>query len=308
MWLIKMSVSLRFDGKVVVVTGAGAGIGKQYALEFAKRGAKVVVNDLGGSVTGEGKSGKAADDVVAEIKSLGGEAAANYDSVEDGEKIITTAVQAFGRVDVIINNAGILRDASMVKMTPDQWDIVMKVHMKGPFSVTRAAWNYMRKQKFGRIINTSSGSGVYGNFGQANYGAAKLGIHGFTNVLAREGEKYNIFTNSIIPVAASRMTQDLFTPEMLELLKPEKIVPLVVFLAHESCKENGGLFEAAGGWYNRLRWQRSEGAFIRGNVKAEDVQKEWTKVNDFSRKSDYPAEPNATMRRLLELNETSPKI
>ena len=197
---------LRFDNRVVLVTGAGNGLGREYALFFASRGAKVVVNDLGGSHTGTGASSRAADLVVEEIKAKGGQAVANYDSVEFGEKIIDTAVKTFGRIDVVINNAGILRDISFQKMSELDWDLIMKVHMKGAFSVTIAAWNIMREQGYGRIINTCSSSGLYGSFGQANYSAAKLGLHGLTLTLAKEGEKRNILINSIAPYAASRMT------------------------------------------------------------------------------------------------------
>lgn len=171
---------LRFDGKVAIVTGAGAGIGRHYALYLASRGAKVVVNDLGGSFKGEGANSKAADLVVEEIKKAGGIAVGNYDSVEFGEKIVKTAVDAFGTVDIVINNAGILRDVSFQKMTDLDWDLIMKVHLKGTFSVTRAAWNIMREKGYGRIVNTSSSSGLFGAFGQANYSTAKMGIHGFS--------------------------------------------------------------------------------------------------------------------------------
>ena len=205
-----MSPKLRFDGKVVIVTGAGGGLGREYALEFASRGASVVVNDLGGNHTGLGYSTKAADVVVEEIKAKGGKAVANYDSVEFGEKIVKTAVDAFGKVDVLINNAGILRDVSFLKMKDEDWDLIMKVHMKGAYSCTKAVWNIMREQGYGRIINTSSGSGLYGSFGQSNYSAAKLGLHGLTMSLAKEGEKRNVRVNSIAPVAASRSKKNKF--------------------------------------------------------------------------------------------------
>nr|MBA3503705.1 SDR family NAD(P)-dependent oxidoreductase [Deltaproteobacteria bacterium] len=179
-----MSKELRFDGKVALVTGAGGGLGRSHALLLASRGAKVVVNDLGGSFTGEGKSASAADKVVDEIKAAGGQAVANYDSVEDGDKIIKTAIDAFGGIDIVINNAGILRDVSFQKMTQQDWDLVYKVHVLGAMKVTHAAWNHMRDKGYGRIINTASAAGIYGNFGQANYAMAKLGIHGFTQTLA----------------------------------------------------------------------------------------------------------------------------
>lgn len=246
---------MRFDNKVVVVTGAGMGLGRQYALFFASRGAKVVVNDLGGDMKGQSQDGsRTADKVVEEIKQMGGQAVANYDSVEFGDKIIETAMKAFNRVDVVINNAGILRDVSMSKMTDLDWDLIMKVHLKGTFSTTRAAWNVMKKQGFGRIVNTSSSSGLYGSFGQANYAAAKLGIHGFTMTLAKEGEKYNIRANSIAPVAASRMTETVLPPQALEMLKTEYVVPLVAYLAHDSCEETGSIFEVAAGYCAKLRW------------------------------------------------------
>ena len=203
----EMTKELRFDGKVAIVTGAGGGLGRSHALLLASRGAKVVVNDLGGSFTGEGKSASAADKVVAEIKEKGGEAVANYNSVEDGDQIVKTAIDTWGRIDILINNAGILRDVSFQKMTQADWDLVYKVHVLGTFKVTHAAWNYMRDQGYGRIINTSSAAGIYGNFGQANYSMAKLGIHGFTQTLAAEGRKRNIIVNTIAPIAGSRMTE-----------------------------------------------------------------------------------------------------
>lgn len=245
---------LRFDNRVVIVTGAGNGIGRDYALFFAARGAKVVVNDLGGGLAGAGASTKAADLVVEEIKSKGGLAVANYDSVEFGDKIVDTAIKTFGRIDIIINNAGILRDISFQKMSELDWDLVHKVHMKGAFTVTRAAWNYMREQGYGRIINTCSSSGLYGSFGQANYSAAKLGLHGLTLTLAKEGEKRNVRVNSIAPYAASRMTATAFPPDVLDHLKPDYVVPFVGYLVHESCEENGSVFEIGVGFVAKLRY------------------------------------------------------
>ena len=199
--------NLRFDNKVVVISGAGNGLGKVYALDFAKKGAKVVVNDLGGKTDGSGGGSKAADLVVAEINKAGGQAVASYDSVVDGAKIIKTALDAFGRVDVVINNAGILRDVAFAKMKDADWDLLYQVHLKGSYALTKAAWNVMREQKFGRIINVASAAGIYGNFGQAQYSAFKLGLVGLANTLALEGAKANIHTNTIAPLAASRMTE-----------------------------------------------------------------------------------------------------
>lgn len=225
-------MSIRFDGKVVVITGAGGGIGKVYALFFASRGAKVVVNDLGTSHKGDGNNANAADKVVDEIKAKGGQAVANYDSVEFGDKIIKTAVDAFGRVDIVINNAGILRDISFQKMKDLDWNLIFKVHVFGAYSVTKAAWNIMREQGYGRIINTASAAGLFGSFGQVNYSAAKLALHGFTQALAREGEKKNIRVNTIAPLAASRMLETVMPPDILKTVQPELVVPLVAYLCH----------------------------------------------------------------------------
>ncbi len=236
-----MSKDLRFDGKVVIVTGAGNGLGRSHALALGARGAKVVVNDLGGSHTGDGKSATAADKVVSEIKAAGGQAVANYDSVEDGDAIIKTAVDAFGRVDVLINNAGILRDVSFQKMTEADWDLVYRVHVRGAFKTSFAAWPVMREQKYGRIIFTASAAGIYGNFGQANYSMAKLGLVGLGNTLAIEGKKNNVIVNTIAPIAGSRMTETVLPPDLLEALKVEYVTALVVKLCHESHDDGGGL-------------------------------------------------------------------
>lgn len=226
---------IRFDGKVAIVTGAGNGLGRQYALLLASRGAKVVVNDLGGSVFGtdEKNAKHAADAVVDEIKAAGGQAVANKDSVEFGDKIVKTAVDAFGTVDIVINNAGILRDSSFQKMKDLDWDLIMKVHLKGAFSVTRAAWNIMREKNYGRIVNTGSSSGIYGSFGQVNYATAKLGLWGFTQSLAREGLKRNIRVNCIAPLAGTRMTATVMPKEVLDALKPDFVAPFTTWLCSE---------------------------------------------------------------------------
>jgi NAD(P)-dependent dehydrogenase (short-subunit alcohol dehydrogenase family) len=245
---------LGFDGKVAIITGAGGGLGRSHALELAKRGALVVVNDLGGSVDGQGGSHTAAQKVVDEIKAAGGEAVANYDSVatpEGGQSIVKTAVDSFGRVDIIINNAGILRDTSFKNMTKEQLEPVLDVHLKGAFFVTQPAWQLMRDQGYGRIVNTSSGAGVFGNFGQANYGAAKMGLVGLTRVLAVEGAKNNIKVNAIAPVAKTRMTEELLGP-VADKLGPEFVTPLVTYLAHESVPVSGEVYSVGGGRVARV--------------------------------------------------------
>jgi NAD(P)-dependent dehydrogenase (short-subunit alcohol dehydrogenase family) len=268
----KMSAQpIRFDKKVVVITGSGRGLGRAYALYFASRGAKVVVNDTGCSTSGSGFDKTVADYVVSEIIKNGGEAIANYDSVEFGEKIINMALENYGKVDILINNAGILRDRSMVKMTTDDFDTIIKVHLKGTFACTKAAWDSMRKQNYGRIVNTASPAGLYGNFGQANYSAAKLGIHGLTQTLAIEGEKRNIRVNTIAPLAATRMTEGIFPAEILDVLKPEHVVPIVAYLSHDSCLETGSIMEVAGGFVARNRWQRAGGAMMDLPFSAEDI-------------------------------------
>ncbi|KAM9476273.1 peroxisomal multifunctional enzyme type 2 [Clarias gariepinus] len=280
-----MSAPLSFARKVVLVTGAGGGLGREYALAFGERGAAVVVNDLGGDAKGGGKSSAAADRVVEEIKAKGGRAVANYDSVEDGEKLIQTALDAFGRLDILINNAGILRDRSFARTSDLDWDLIHRVHLRGSFLVTRAAWNHMKNQKFGRIIMTSSASGIYGNFGQANYSAAKLGLLGLANTLAIEGQKYNIHCNTIAPTAGSRLTQSIMPPDLVESLKAEYVAPLVLWLCHDQCQENGGLFEVGAGWISKLRWERTLGSIVRHknqSMSPEDVRDKWDQICDFT--------------------------
>jgi NAD(P)-dependent dehydrogenase (short-subunit alcohol dehydrogenase family)/acyl dehydratase/putative sterol carrier protein len=246
---------IRFDGRVAIVTGAGGGLGRDYALELAKRGAKVVVNDLGGprDGAGEGSAGPA-DRVVEEIKGLGGEAVASYDSVstpQGGEAIVNKAVESFGRVDILINNAGILRDRTLLKMEPAEWNAVMAVHLDGAYNVTRPAFLKMRENGYGRIIFTTSAAGLHGNFGQSNYSAAKLGLVGLMNTLKLEGEKHGIKVNTVAPLAATRLTEDILPPDLAERLKPEFITPLVVYLCSEQCPVTGGIYNAGMGYYGR---------------------------------------------------------
>ena len=243
--------------------------------------------------------------VVEEIRKAGGKAVANYDSVENGEKIVETAMKAFGRVDVLINNAGILRDISFKNLKDQDWDLIMKVHVKGSYKCARACWPIFRKQKYGRVINTASAAGLFGSFGQANYSAAKLAMVGFTETLAKEGFKYNILCNVIAPIAASRMTETVMPPDVLASLKPEWVVPLVGVLVHRSNKETGGIFEVGGGHVAKLRWERSSGLLL----KADDsytpsaILRQWDKVLDFSRPQ-YPSGPN----NFMDLLEDSMKM
>ena len=250
-----MAADLGYDGKVAIITGAGGGLGRQHALLLASRGARIVVNDLGGSVAG-GDSGSdtPAQSVVKEIEALGGEAVANADSVatpEGGEAIVQSAIDAFGQVDIVINNAGILRDKTFHNMTPDLVDPVIDVHLRGAFNVTMPAWKRMREQGYGRVVNTTSGSGLFGNFGQANYAAAKMGLVGLTRTLANEGVKYNVKANAIAPIAFTRMTEDIM-PGMEEKLEPSKVSPLVAWLVHEDCPATGEVFSVAGGYVAKV--------------------------------------------------------
>lgn len=298
-----MATALRFDGRVVVVTGAGSGLGRVYALEFAKRGAKVVVNDLGGSRTGVGANSLAADKVVEEIRAAGGQAVADYNSAEEGAKVIQTAIDNYGRVDVVVNNAGILRDVTLLKMTEQDWDLVYRVHVKGTYSSTKAAWPYFRKQQYGRVVNTSSDAGLFGNFGQTNYSSAKMGIQGFTLAAAKEGIRANIKLNVISPSAASRMTQDVFTPEVSALYGPDKVVQLVILLAHESVPVTGSIFETGGGMTTMLRWQRSKGYLFMDPFQAEDLLQHWEEMSNFEEGVDYPTEPFDTLGKYMNIRE-----
>ncbi|MCY1332382.1 putative short-chain type dehydrogenase/reductase [compost metagenome] len=295
-----MSDALRFDDKVVIVTGAGGGLGRAHALLFARHGAKVVVNDLGGSTHGEGASASAADRVVAEIRAAGGTAVANHDSVTDGENIVRSAIEAFGRVDVVVNNAGILRDKTFHKMDDADWDLVYKVHVEGAYKVTRAAWPFMREQGYGRVIFTSSTSGIYGNFGQSNYGMAKLGLYGLTRTLALEGGKSNILVNAIAPTGGTRMTEGLIPPQVFEQLKPELVSPLVVYLGSEACRETSGLFEVGGGWIGKVRWERSLGVGFdpRAGFDAADVAENWARICDFEGAA-HPADNVEALREMM---------
>lgn len=276
-----MTEALGFDGKVAIITGAGGGLGRQHALLMASRGALVVVNDLGGAVDGTGSDKGAADKVVDEIKALGGEAVADTNSVataEGGEAIVQSALDAFGTVDIVINNAGILRDKAFHNMDESLVDPVFDVHLKGAFNVTGPAFRVMREKGYGRIVSTSSAAGIFGNFGQANYGAAKMGLVGFTRVLAVEGARFNIAANAIAPIALTRMTEDLLG-DLGQKLQPDYVAPLVTFLAHESCDATGRVFSVGGGRVAEVFIGECQG-FTDANLSPESVRDNWSTICD----------------------------
>ena len=263
---------LGYDGKVAIITGAGGGLGRQHALLLARRGALVVVNDLGGAVDGTGANVGAAQKVVDEITAAGGEAVADTNSVatpEGGAAIVQSAIDAFGRVDIVINNAGILRDKSFHNMGSDLVDPVLDVHLRGAFHVTQPAWVRMREQGYGRIVSTSSAAGIFGNFGQANYGAAKMGLVGFTNVLAVEGAKYNIKVNAIAPLALTRMTENIMGG-LGDKLDPALVTPVVAWLVHEDCPVTGEVYSVGGGRVARVFIGEAPG-YYKADLTPEDV-------------------------------------
>jgi NAD(P)-dependent dehydrogenase (short-subunit alcohol dehydrogenase family)/acyl dehydratase/putative sterol carrier protein len=257
---------IRFDDRVAIVTGAGAGLGRIYSIELARRGARVVVNDLGGNRDGAGEgSFGPADKVVEEIRAMGGEAVANYDSVatsEGGRGIVNTALEAFGRLDILINNAGILRDRSLAKMEPEDWDAVMSVHLDGAYNVSRPAFSTMRENRYGRIVVITSASGLNGNFGQTNYSAAKMALIGFMNTLKLEGEKHGIKVNAVAPIAATRLTEELLPPDLSEKMKPDFVAPLVLLLCSEECRVSGRVYSAGMGYYSRVGLVTGPGTVI----------------------------------------------
>ncbi len=277
-----MTISL--EGRVAIVTGAGGGLGRCHALELARRGAKVVVNDLGGAVDGTGGSSEAAGRVVAEIEAAGGMAIANGGSVSDpagARSMVADAMGAWGRVDILINNAGILRDKSFTKMSIEDFRAVLDVHLMGSMYCTKEVWPIMREQNYGRIVMTTSPSGLYGNFGQTNYGAAKLGLVGFMNTLKIEGAKNNIHTNAIAPVAATRMTESLMPEEALKRLGPELVTPAVVFLCSDDAP-NGVVLQAAGGRYSVACIVENAGVDLGVDATADDVASSYAQISDLT--------------------------
>jgi len=283
-------MSIRFDGKVAIVTGAGGGLGRSHALELARRGAKVVINDLGGSRDGTGGSSDAANKVVAEIKALGGEAIANGASVTDDAGVahlVQQTMDAYGRIDILINNAGILRDKSFSKMTMEDFQLVVDVHLMGTVKPTKAVWEIMKAQNYGRIVVTASSTGLYGNFGQTNYGAAKLAVVGFINTLKLEGQKNNIRCNALAPVAYTRMTSDLMPPESEAMLTPESVSPGVMYLVSEDAP-TGMILCAGAGVFAATRMEEAEGIYLgRDGLTAEKVAENWGKITDFSNATPY---------------------
>jgi NAD(P)-dependent dehydrogenase (short-subunit alcohol dehydrogenase family) len=274
---------IRFDGQVAIVTGAGGGLGKQHALELARRGAKVVINDLGGSMDGSGGNSAAAEAVVAEIIAAGGEAIANGASVTDDAGVagmVEQVMAKWGRIDILIANAGILRDKSFSKMEVADFEAVMNVHLMGTMKPVKAIWEIMKAQNYGRIVVTTSSSGLYGNFGQSNYGAAKLALVGFMNTLKIEGMKNNIKVNAISPVAATRMTENLMPQQMLDLLKPEYVTPGVMYLVSEDAP-TGTILAAGAGVFAVAKIYETEGVFLKeGGISAEEVRDNWARITD----------------------------
>ncbi len=291
---IEAESRIGFDDRVAIVTGAGGGLGRAYALELARRGARVVINDLGGAQDGSGQgSQRPVDQVVAEIKQSGGEAVANYDDVataEGGENIVKTALDAFGRLDILINNAGILRDKSFLKMEPENWKAVLDVHLNGAYYVTRPAMAAMKTNGYGRIVMTTSAAGLYGNFGQTNYSAAKTALLGLMNTLKLESMKYNIHINTIAPIAASRLTEDVMPPDLFEKSKPEFVVPLVMVLCSEACQQSGEVFNCGMGYFNRAAILTGPAVQLgdRDNPPTpEQIHENWKKINSLDGAQEY---------------------
>jgi NAD(P)-dependent dehydrogenase (short-subunit alcohol dehydrogenase family) len=271
--------------RVVVVTGAGGGLGREYALTLAREGASVVVNDLGGARDGTGSGSAMADQVVAEIKEAGGRAIANYDSVAEpagADSIVKTALDEFGAIHGVVSNAGILRDGTFHKMPFENWDAVLKVHLYGGYNVIRAAWPHFREQSFGRVVVATSTSGLFGNFGQANYSAAKLGLVGLINTLAQEGAKYNIKANALAPIAATRMTQDILPPEVFEKLTPEYVAPVLACLCSEEVPDTASVFIVGGGKVQRAALFQNDGVTFSGVPSVDEVAARWNEIDDLS--------------------------
>ncbi|MFE3056941.1 SDR family oxidoreductase [Nocardia sp. NPDC059239] len=273
------------EDRVIIVTGAGGGLGREYALLLAAHGAWVVVNDLGGARDGSGAGTSMADSVVEEIRAAGGRAVANYDSVateEGAAGIVRTALDEFGAVHGLISNAGILRDKGFQNMTIAEWDAVVQVHLYGGYHVVKAVWPHLREQGYGRIVVATSTSGVYGNYGQSNYGAAKAGLVGLINTLAIEGRKYGILANAIAPMAATRMTSDIAPPELLAKLPPAQVAPVVGYLVSDACADSGSVIVAGGGQVHRVQYFQSPGVAFDGTPTIDDIAERWKDITDMT--------------------------
>ncbi|KAJ7034987.1 peroxisomal hydratase-dehydrogenase-epimerase [Mycena alexandri] len=293
-------MSLSFKGHTVVITGAGGGLGKTYSLLFASRGANVVVNDF---------NAQAAQKVVDRIVQAGGKAVTNTSSATDGEAVIKSALDAFGGVTILINNAGILRDKGFKNMSDKEWDQIMEVHLKGAFACTKAVWPHFRKQKFGRVLNTASAAGLYGNFGQANYSAAKMALIGFTKTLAFEGAKYGIKAIALAPIAASPMTETIMPPEMLANLQPDLVAPFVLAVCHPDGPDaSGKVFEVGAGFVAEIRWERSAGTIFKtdSTFTPSAVKKRWSEVTDFSKPSHPKASSDCDYQGIIKTASTLP--
>ena len=296
---------IRFDNKVAVITGAGNGLGKSHALFFASRGAKVVVNDLGGTVAGTGGSRSVADAVVEEITAAGGEAVANYDTVateEGGQRVIQTALDAFGTVDILINNAGNVRDKSFAKMNLDDFRSLIDVHLMGAVYCTHAAWPIMREKGFGRVVMTTSSAGLYGNHGHTNYGTAKMALIGLMNSLKEEGRRYNISVNAIAPIALTRMSAPATTPQYAPLMKPEFVTAAVAWLCAPDNTDSGHIIQAGAGYYSKIEVREAAGALFDTETipQPEQIRERYTEITDMGEAAPY-ANASAVIRKVFKL-------
>jgi len=296
-------MTIRYDNRVAVVTGAGSGLGRSHALFLASRGAKVVVNDLGGAVDGSGASTSAGEKVVAEIKTAGGEAVANADSVatpEGAANIIQSAIDNYGQIDILINNAGNLRDKSFAKLQPEDFDAVVDVHLSGSAYCTLAAWPHMKDAGYGRIVMTTSSAGLFGNFGQGNYAAAKMGVFGLMNALKHEGRKFNININTLAPMALTRMTEDIMSDKIKPLVKPEFVTPIVAWFCAEENTTSGDVVEAGAGYYAKVQIVEGAGVVLGGGEipTPEEIQANYDKITDMSKAAPFDS-ANDIMRHVF---------